>query len=38
MCVLERKRDPGIRLHTTGIIVREAAEGTALAGIPPDLV
>lgn len=38
VCVLERKRDPGIRLHTTGIIVREAAEGTALAGIPPDLV
>ncbi|MDH7452739.1 NAD(P)/FAD-dependent oxidoreductase [Luteimonas composti] len=38
VCVLERKRDPGIRLHTTGIIVREAAEGTALAGIPPALV
>lgn len=38
VCVLERKRDPGMRLHTTGIIVREAAEGTALAGIPPALV
>ena len=25
VCVLERKRDPGIKLHTTGIIVREAA-------------
>src|SRR5690606_3616998 len=23
VCVLERKRDPGMRLHTTGIIVRE---------------
>lgn len=34
VCVLERKRDPGIRLHTTGILVREAAEGTALARIP----
>lgn len=38
VCVLERKRDPGIRLHTTGIIVREASEGTALGGIPPALV
>lgn len=37
VCVLERKRDPGIRLHTTGIIVREAAEGTPLAAIPPAL-
>jgi len=38
VCVLERKRDPGIKLHTTGIIVREAAEGTALAGLPAPLV
>src|SRR5690606_34130951 len=38
VCVLERKRDPGIRLHTTGIIVREAAEGTALARVPGALV
>ena len=38
VCVLERKRDPGIRLHTTGIIVREAAEGTWLSRLPPHLV
>lgn len=37
VCVLERKRDPGIRLHTTGIVVREAAEGTTLGGIPAGL-
>jgi len=37
-CVLERKRDPGIKLHTTGIIVREAAEGTWLSRLPPHLV
>ena len=37
-CVLERKRDPGIKLHTTGIIVREAAEGTWLSRLPPQLV
>jgi flavin-dependent dehydrogenase len=37
VCVLERKRDPGMRLHTTGIIVREAAEGTRLGRIPPAL-
>ena len=30
VCVLERKRDPGERLHTTGIVVREAAEQTLL--------
>jgi digeranylgeranylglycerophospholipid reductase len=34
VCVLERKRDPGIRLHTTGIIVSEAAEETPLSRIP----
>lgn len=38
VCVLERKRDPGIKLHTTGIIVKEAAEDTTLARIPPALV
>ena len=38
VCVLERKRDPGIRLHTTGIIVREAAEGTWLSRLPSHLV
>lgn len=34
ICVLERKRDPGIRLHTTGIIVGEAAETTWLGRMP----
>ena len=38
VCVLARKRDPGIKLHTTGIIVREAAEGTWLSRLPPRLV
>ena len=38
VCVLERKRDPGIKLHTTGIIVREAAEHTWLARLPAHLV
>lgn len=38
VCVLERKRDPGIKLHTTGIIVREAAGGTWLARLPAHLV
>lgn len=38
VCVLERKRDPGIKLHTTGIIVKEAAEDTLLAHIPSALV
>jgi len=37
VCVLERKRDPGIGLHTTGIVVREAAEGTHLGAMPPAL-
>ncbi|MDN5781386.1 MAG: FAD-dependent oxidoreductase, partial [Luteimonas sp.] len=37
VCVLERKRDPGMRLHTTGIIVREAAEGTHLGRMPAAL-
>ena len=34
VCVLERKRDPGIRLHTTGIIVGETADTTWLGRIP----
>ena len=33
--VLERKRDPGEKLHTTGIIVKEAAEQTLLNQLPP---
>lgn len=32
--VLERKRDPGEKLHTTGIIVKEAAERTLLGQVP----
>jgi flavin-dependent dehydrogenase len=32
--VLERKRDPGAKLHTTGIIVKEAAEQTLLIRVP----
>ena len=38
VCVLERKRDPGIKLHTTGIIVKEAAEQTWLGRLPAHLV
>lgn len=34
VCVLERKRDPGDKLHTTGIIVKEAAEQTLLNRVP----
>lgn len=37
VCVLERKRDPGIKLHTTGIIVKEAAERTWLNRMPAAL-
>jgi digeranylgeranylglycerophospholipid reductase len=36
--VLERKRDPGDRLHTTGIIVKEAAETSFLNAIPAPMV
>src|SRR5690606_4885043 len=36
VCVLERKHDPGERLHTTGIVVREAAEETLLGQAPPE--
>ena len=32
--VLERKRDPGEKLHTTGILVKEAAEATFLNLLP----
>ena len=38
VCVMERKRDPGIKLHTSGIIVKEAAEDTWLSRIPDNLV
>lgn len=38
VCVLERKDDPGTKLHTTGILVKEAAERTWLNRIPPSLV
>ncbi len=38
VCVLERKRDPGAKLHTTGIVVKEAAEQTWLNRVPPSLV
>ena len=37
VCVLERKRDPGEKLRTTGIIVKEAAERTLLGHIPTGL-
>jgi digeranylgeranylglycerophospholipid reductase len=35
--VLERKRDPGEKLRTTGIIVKEAAERTLLNQVPARL-
>lgn len=35
--VLERKRDPGEKLHTTGIIVKEAAEQTLLNQLPASM-
>ncbi|WP_024867818.1 NAD(P)/FAD-dependent oxidoreductase [Pseudoxanthomonas suwonensis] len=38
VCVLERKHDPGDKLHTTGIIVKEAAEHTLLNQLPSALV
>lgn len=38
VCVMERKRDPGLKLHTTGILVKEAAEETMLSRIPASLV
>lgn len=37
--VLEKKHDPGDKLHTTGIIVKDAVEQVALLdGLPPALV
>jgi digeranylgeranylglycerophospholipid reductase len=38
VCVLERKPDPGTRLHTTGILVKEVVEQTWLQRIPEALV
>lgn len=38
VCVLERKRDPGEKLRTTGIIVKEAAERTMLGQAPASFV
>ncbi|PTS72002.1 FAD-dependent oxidoreductase, partial [Stenotrophomonas sp. HMWF023] len=38
VCVLERKTDPGERLHTTGIVVKEAMEHTWLGRMPDHLV
>ena len=37
VCVLERKRDPGDKLRTTGIIVKEAAEQTLLNQVPASM-
>lgn len=37
VCVLERKSDPGEKLRTTGIIVKEAAERTLLNQIPASM-
>ena len=38
VCVLERKDDPGARLHTTGILVKEVVEQTWLRRIPATLL
>ncbi|MFB5207020.1 NAD(P)/FAD-dependent oxidoreductase [Stenotrophomonas sp. 3diitr2024] len=38
VCVVERKADPGERLHTTGIVVKEAMEQTWLGRMPEHLV
>ena len=38
VCVLERKADPGERLHTTGIVVKEAMEQTWLGRMHDHLV
>lgn len=38
VCVLERKADPGARLHTTGILVKEALEQTWLQHAPAELL
>ena len=34
VCVIDRKRDPGERLHTTGILVQEALAEPLLADLP----
>ena len=37
--VLEKKADPGEKLHTTGIIVKDAVDQVALLdGLPPELI
>ncbi len=38
VCVIERKRDLGERLHTTGILVQEALDEPALHGVPAGLL
>jgi digeranylgeranylglycerophospholipid reductase len=38
VCVIDRKHDLGERLHTTGILVKEACESPLLAGLPAALV
>ena len=38
VCVIDRKRDLGERLHTTGILVDEALLHPCLAGLPAPLV
>src|SRR5204863_8209540 len=36
--VLERKHDPGVKLHTTGILVRDlVVQLPLLDGLPPEL-
>jgi flavin-dependent dehydrogenase len=37
VCVLERKADPGERLHTTGIVVKEAMQQPGLVACPNTL-
>jgi digeranylgeranylglycerophospholipid reductase len=37
VCVLERKADPGAKLRTTGILVKEAVERTLLRELPAAL-
>lgn len=37
VCVIDRKRDLGERVHTTGILVQEACDAACLAGLPPAL-
>src|SRR4051812_14700843 len=37
VCVIDRKVQPGARLHTTGLLVREVADIGWLRTMPPDL-